>query len=111
MTLENLMGRAGGWEMPVRMPTSNTNEELSGAPGGVTLTVPNQLLDDGLRDLVGAAVWSARSIPEALYALGLEASDPLVAGGTTDAVISAEVRGGKGRSEIIADEAASQVHG
>lgn len=111
ITLEYLMSRAGSWEMPVRMPTGDTNEELPGTPCGVTLSVPDQFLDNGLRDLVGAAMRSSGPVPEALHALDLEASDPLVAGGTTDAVVPAEVRDGKRPSEVVADEAASQVHG
>jgi hypothetical protein len=73
----------------------------------MALSVPDELLHDGFRDLVGAAVGSTGTVSETLHALGLEASDPLVAGLTTDAVVTAEIGDGVGPAQVITKETAS----
>jgi hypothetical protein len=59
MPFEDLMGRGGGWEMPVGVSAGNANEELPGAPGRVAFPVTDELFDNGLRNLVGASMGSA----------------------------------------------------
>ena len=89
VALQDIMGRALGWERPGGMLTSEVGEELLGPPGGVTLPGLEKSLDDVGRRQLARCLWPTRSLGQARRAVLEVTADPFVARLAADPVASA----------------------
>jgi hypothetical protein len=85
VSIQDLVHRTPGWKAPARMSFLEDFTQLGGSPA-VLLSKHQDLAFNVLRCSVRMAVGSPGTVFDRLQALGLDAVDPLVAGGPRDLI-------------------------